>query len=175
MPAMNTPISMSLPTYTPLATYTPHPIPTPIIIFREIPQQEGQDYWTSEPLSRDFYYYVDVATDPLITIQEFRQGYAEALDNGDTWIKDPIAVALRYSGYSSVDGNIPSKVFVFSISNNQVVVVVKLENLMDDSVRDHEDRIDLIKIDDAWKIEWAGYRQRCYRSNFEGWTTDLCP
>jgi hypothetical protein len=168
-------LASNIPTSIPLQTYTPFPTSTPNAIIGVLPQYEGQDCWPSEPLSRDFYRFVDIETDPSIFIQEFRQTYNEAFKNGETWIKDPIAVALRYSGYLNFDGIYPSKMFVFSISSNQVVVIIKSENLKDDSVRDQEDRVDLIKIGDMWKIEWAGYRQRCYRSTFDGWTTDLCP
>ena len=164
----NTPI-------TPTPTLTPNPTSTPYFITLEIPQKDGEEYWPSEPLSREFYSYVDVETNQIFPIQEFRRQYAEALENNDAWIQEPILVALRYAGYPNIDGTNPNKVFVFSISGIQVVVVILAENLMNDSVRDHEDRVDLIKVGNVWQIEWAGYRQRCYRSSFDGWITGLCP
>jgi hypothetical protein len=173
--AKNITTSMPSQTYTPPLNNTPTPISTPTSIIWEFPQEVEQDYWPSEPLSRDSYSSVDIETDPSMLIQDFRQTYNEALKKGETWIKDPIAVSLKYSGYPNFEGIYPSKMFVFSTSSNQVIVILRSENLKDDSVRDLENRVDLIQIGDVWKIEWAGYRQRCYRSNFEGWTTGLCP
>lgn len=187
-PAINTPTTMPLATYTalptytpyptlrplatytPLPTYTPYPISTPKIIIREIPHKGEKDYWNSEPLSRDFYHDYHVQTNP----SWFQQVYLEALVNGDAWIKDPLVVALRYAGYPNIDKIEPSKIFVFSISGTKVIII-KGDNLMDDSILDDEIRVDLIKIDDVWKVDWAGYRQRCQRSSFHGWTTESCP
>lgn len=164
-----------LPTYTPAPTFTPYPTLTPAIIKLQIPEKSDQEYWPTDPLGREFYAYVDIETNPRIPIQEFRKAYAEAVKKDEGWIKDPITLALRYAGYPNLDGLSPNQVFIYYVNDVQVIVIVRAFGHMDDSIRDTDERIELVKENGIWIIEWAGYRQRCYRSSFDGWTTGLCP
>ncbi|MCP4599553.1 MAG: hypothetical protein GY847_03270 [Proteobacteria bacterium] len=135
----------------------------------------GKETWPKKPLSREHYAYIDVEHDPLIPIVGFREKYAEAVQDEEEWVKSPILVGLRFVGYPNVEGIEPDNVFFFCTNSYKATVVVVSEGLMDDSIKDQEKRIDLVKEGGIWKIEWAGYRQRCYRSLYGGWITGLCP
>lgn len=112
----------------------------------------------------------------LIPFQDVTDEYPEFLyRTEESWIKDPLFVALNYTGYPNRDNNPPSKIYAHKDRNEKVTIIISNFNARDDSIKDTENRIDLINIDGTWKIEWAGYRQRCRRSPFNGWTTGLCP
>jgi hypothetical protein len=135
----------------------------------------GKEIWPEKPLGHEHYAYIDVEHDPLIPIVEFREEYAKAVQDEEEWVKSPMLVGLRFSGYPNVDGIGPDKVFFFCTNSNRATVVVISEGLMNDSIKDQEKRVDLVREGGIWKIEWAGYRQRCYRSLYGGWITGLCP
>ena len=129
----------------------------------------------AHPLEHDRYAVIDVEQPTLIHQIEFREEYLIAVKTGAGWVQDPIQVGLRFAGYPNADSDHPDQVFAFFPQSNKAIVVVASLNCMDDSIRDHEERIDLVRDSEVWKTEWAGYRQRCRRSLSGGWVTGLCP
>jgi hypothetical protein len=131
---------------------------------------------SSEPLlTKDEYRDIDIENLDTFYIPEFWDQYSQAVAEKEFWVTDPVTVALRFSGYPNIDGIKPAQIVVYSFTEDNIMVVVTWKNLMDDSIRDKEHRIDLVSENGIWTIEWAGWRQRCYRSSFDGWVTDPCP
>jgi hypothetical protein len=130
---------------------------------------------TDQLLVKDEYRAINIENQETFYKPEFWEQYDSAVLGKEQWVIDPVAVALRFSGYPNIDRIKPDQIVVYTLSNENTVVVVTWKNLMDDSIRDQEHRMDLVMENGVWKIEWAGWRQRCYRSNFDGWVTDLCP
>ncbi len=109
--------------------------------------------------------------------ENFCQRYQDAILNEDSWVNYPIEIALNFSGYPNPDDFPPYTVTsIFKRGDSKIVTVVTLfTNLLDDSVRDVETRVDLIKENEIWQIQWSGYRLRCYRNNSEEWVITPCP
>lgn len=122
---------------------------------------------------RESYGAYDFAKDPRFA--SFTQEYKDAHLNQASWVVDPVALALRVVGYPNIDGTNPDQVDVYYIDSAELVVVIKAFGLPDDSVEAKHIRVDLVKKDNIWEIEWAGYKQRCGRGLFIGWTTSNCP
>lgn len=166
---------------TPTEKWTPSSAPLPVITMTNTPTQSStnsyeppiatiQEYCPSEPLGHENYRFVDIAMGT-----EFKEQHANAIKNDESWVSDPIEVGLRFAGYPNVDLTNPDKVFVYYLQSNKVVMVVLAEGLMDDATQSEEIRVDLEKEGNIWFISWAGIRQKCYRSEFEGWVTGPCP
>ncbi len=88
---------------------------------------------------------------------------------------DPVDTALHLAGYPNPDGLSPDRVSVYYKNSSEASVVVAQYSLMDDSVMDLEQRVDLRRVADGWVVEWMGYRQRCARAAPDAWTVELCP
>ena len=140
-----------------------------------------KEYWPTEPLDRSQYAEYDLA-------EKLERNQRRDEDAVDYWTRtgkpdllaqvnfsDPIDVGLHFAGYPNLDRVPPDIVLVYYRSGIDVTVVVVGLNNMDDSIRDKEQRIDLHFEDGVWNVEWAGYRQRCYRTAVQQWTTELCP
>jgi hypothetical protein len=139
------------------------------------------DYWPQEPLTR--INYAEYNLEEQLQIIESRDedaidfwtrmgepNYLDAIE-----LSDPIDVGLHFAGFPNIDGVNPDKVLAFYTTSVDAVVIVLSLNCMDDSIRDHEERIDLHFENNEWMVVWAGYRQRCRRSIYQGWSTGLCP
>jgi hypothetical protein len=88
---------------------------------------------------------------------------------------DPVGTALHLAGYPNPDGLSPDRVSIFYKNSSEATVVVAQYGMMDDSVTDLEQRVDLRREEDGWVVEWMGYRQRCARAAPDAWMVDLCP
>ncbi len=113
--------------------------------------------------SRDKYRTFDFDNEPRFT--SFNQEYNDPRLNDTNLVADPIALALRVAGYPNIDGINPDQVYIYYVSPTQLTVVIKSYGLMDDSLESKDTRVDLVKKDSEWEIEWAGGRWRC-RWNF---------
>jgi hypothetical protein len=139
------------------------------------------EYLPETPLDRDNYAPINLEE----RLQRLERSDKEAVDfwnrmelpNKLEQIQraDPIDVGLHFVGYPNIDDVQPDKVLIFYTSANEVIVFVLAIGLMDDSVLDSEERIDLHFDGNEWRVEWAGYRQRCRRNNNPDWITGLCP
>lgn len=121
---------------------------------------------------RSSYYTYDFAN--TSHLQSFNQEFAAARQTQEAWISDPVAIALRVAGYPNLDRIEPDEVKVSKDENNMVSVVIKKFNLMDDSVRHKEVRVDLVSNQNTWEIEWAGAKWKCARDFSFGWTSRRC-
>lgn len=130
---------------------------------------------SNAPLGQSHYKPADLGNEQLIPIISFWEQYHSAVQAGENWIADPIEIALRYAGFPNPDNINPDTVFAYYVKANKAVVIITKANLMDDSVSAKEYRIDLVKLENIWKIEWAGYRQKCGRGLSLGWVKGLCP
>ncbi len=84
-------------------------------------------------------------------------------------------VALHFAGYPNTDGTAPNRVVLEFSDPSHATVTVLSTGLLDDSIMDREYQIELIEQDPVWKIDWAGTRYRCARTENHDWTTTLCP
>lgn len=114
---------------------------------------------------------------PSDKMSKFCEIYVQAAINNEPWVQDPIELAMLITGYPNIDGVAPSSVAAYYGYKNPNIVSVTIvsKNLMDDSIRDVDNRIDLVNIDNVWKIQWAGFRLRCRRNNNDNWITTPCP
>ncbi|HNS37615.1 MAG TPA: hypothetical protein PK454_09700 [Anaerolineaceae bacterium] len=137
--------------------------------------------WPTEPMAREYYAPIDIENGPILHYREFREVYAEAVQNNSPWLLNPVDVAFRFKGVLDETGNYPDGyyspdlVMAFTTADDHVTVVIISENAPDDSIKDQEVRVDLVSENGIWRVEWAGYRQRCYRNNYDGWITGRCP
>jgi hypothetical protein len=139
------------------------------------------EYWPEAPLDRGHYTQINLAEH----LQSLKLRDQDAID---FWKRmglpnkleeihnsDPIDAGLHFAGYPNIDNIPPDKILVFYTSAKEVTVIVVAVGLNDDSVLDHEERIDLRFNGSEWNVEWAGYRQRCRRNYSQDWITGLCP
>lgn len=101
--------------------------------------------------------------------------YEGARNNLEDWTKNPTDIALYMAGYPNLDGTKPDKVSIFDTGSDRITVLVMENSLHDDSVQAIEVRVDLVKKNEVWEIEWAGGRWRCWRTLFSSRGTSLCP
>ena len=100
-------------------------------------------------------------------LRAFQTKYSAARDNQEGWVSEPKAIALRLLGYPNSDGCEPGEITVRGgIEENQSIVIIRSpespkEICLDDSVKDSEHRIELVKDQSAWEVEWIGGRFRC--------------
>ncbi len=66
---------------------------------------------------------------------------------------------------------------VFRVAANRAIIVLQTRYLRGDSVEGSQVRIELLRVEEAWNVEWAGMRWRCrpFRGNGPGWTLETCP
>lgn len=115
-------------------------------------------------LPRQSYRSYNFDTDPWLS--SFNKDYQLAKQNKDSWLFNPTTVALRLAGYPNPDGCEPSEVSSVESKDSSITVLIKEgptkgERCGDDSVLASEIRVDLVKPDQIWEIEWAGGRYRC--------------
>jgi hypothetical protein len=132
---------------------------------------------STRPRSRFFYKRYDPQAARWLTWLQKRGSFTEAYDQarrgGETWTADPTQVALHLVGYPNPDRTEPDRVQVFGVVGEAVTVIILDENLADDAVSDEEDRVDLVKDGDKWKVAWWGRRWRCSREFYTGWTSSI--
>lgn len=105
----------------------------------------------------------------------FLEAYEAARAEQADWLRDPVAIALRLAGYPNSEREAPDQVTLYQTDPERAVVVLLLEGAMDDSVRDIEDRVDLVLEDGLWRVEWAGARWRCQPGRGQqDWGIELC-
>lgn len=127
-----------------------------------------EDFIAKSPVSilpRQNYRPYNFDTDPWLS--SFNQTYAVAKQQQASWLFNAPTVALRLTGYPNPDGCKPTEVSTTEHSTNRVTVVVKKgpakqELCSGDSVLASEIRVDLVKENQIWAIEWAGGRYRCH-------------
>jgi hypothetical protein len=111
-----------------------------------------------------------------------RNGYLEytAHETQTVW-KPPLqAIASDFANNWCNSPSIcqPEEVRVFQIASNRAIIVLQMRYLRGDSVDASQMRIELVRVEEVWKVEWAGVRWRCdlFRgNNGPGWTTEPCP
>lgn len=119
---------------------------------------------TTSLVPRQDYRPYNFETDPWLA--SFNKDYATAQQRQEPWLADAPTVALKLSGLPSSGECKPSEVKTTEHSASRVTVVIKSsaakrELCMDDSVRASEIRVDLVKENKIWAIEWAGGRYQC--------------
>lgn len=89
---------------------------------------------------------------------------AIALDFATDWCDSPSICQLE-------------EVRVFRVALNRAIIILQTRNLIGDSVEGSQVRIELLRVEEAWNVEWAGMRWRCrpFRGNSPGWTVETCP
>jgi len=122
----------------------------------------------SQLRSRRSYAAYDFHIDPC-------QEHEDVCDDLANSVQDAVDMALRVAGYPNEDGVEPDRVKAFYENTSMVTVVIGDDRLTDDSIRAREVRVDLIRVDGVWKVEWAGARYRCWRCFYQGWITWPCP
>lgn len=105
-------------------------------------------------------------TDPWVS--SFNKSYASAKQTNEPWLFQPTTVALKLLGYPNTDGCKPTEVSTIGQSAHQVTVIISNgpgqgELCSDDSILAAETRVDLVKQDQTWAIEWVGGRYRCHQ------------
>jgi hypothetical protein len=182
----NTPMSTLQPTQTLTVINTPISTPTlPIPTATLIPcNPSSQSLETDiEKAAQEWFISVD---SPMLGRNEYKaysewskfcEIYNQNVLNNKPSIKDPIALAMLIAGYPNIDGVAPSSVTVFYGYSNPDIVSVTIisKNLMDDGIRDSDNRIDLVNVNGIWQIQWIGFRLHCRRNHNENWVTSPCP
>ncbi|WP_299411226.1 SH3 domain-containing protein [Acaryochloris sp. IP29b_bin.148] len=117
-------------------------------------------------LPRQDYRPYNFDADPWLS--SFNTTYAAAKQRRAPWLYKAPAVALKLAGYPNSDGCKPAEVTTTAHNANKVTVVIRngpaqKEFCMDDSVLASQIRVDLVKENQIWVIEWAGGRYRCQR------------
>ena len=106
----------------------------------------------------------------------FCEQYQDAFETNASWLNDPIEIAMKSQGYPVFENSGPNIVTaIFGKSSQTAVVLLIYTNLPDDSIKDQEWRIDLVKSNNkTWKILWIGYRQKCRRTGSDDWVAERC-
>lgn len=106
----------------------------------------------------------------------FCEQHQKAILNNESWLGDPIEMAMKSQGYPDTENSVPNTVKSFFGKNSQMaIVILTYTNLPDDSIKDQEWRIDLVKSSKKeWTIHWIGYRQRCRRTGSDVWVAERC-
>jgi hypothetical protein len=110
-----------------------------------------------------------------------RSGYLEytAYETQTDWKHSPHAIALDFATDWCDSPSICQleEVRVFRVASNRAIIVLQTRNLRGDSVDASQVRIELLRVGEAWEVEWAGMRWRCnpFRGNSPGWTVEPCP
>ncbi len=88
-----------------------------------------------------------------------------------------IALDLAKNWCDSPDVCLLEEVRVFRVAANRAIIIIQTSNLRGDSVDGSQVRIELLRVEAAWNVEWAGTRWRCrsFRSDNPGWTVETCP
>lgn len=129
-------------------------------------------------LPKQHYRPYNFETDPWLS--SFNKTYAAAKQRQEAWLFNAPTVALRLTGYPNSDGCQPTEVNTIEHSANRIIVVVKSgppkkDHCGDDSVLASEIRVDLVKENQLWTIEWAGGRYRCHpRRGQQDFAPTLC-
>jgi hypothetical protein len=102
----------------------------------------------------------------------FKDFYEKAVVADSAWIKFPDRIALKITGYP--DPELPDpEIALFQISEEKVIAIVTVNNVMDDSVYSVQYRVEMSKDGNHWKVDWFGSRVKCRRGH-EDWGTELC-
>lgn len=126
-----------------------------VVIFLKISSQRQP-----EPLGRENYLEYNFQKSRWLVL--FMTEYEAAKLRQESWTKNPTEVALRVAGYPNPDNLEPDKVSVFRPRLDYITVIIMADlHMVNDSVWDSEQRIDLIKRGDIWEIDWAGGRYSC--------------
>ncbi|ABW25800.1 SH3 domain-containing protein [Acaryochloris marina] len=117
-------------------------------------------------LPRQDYRPYNFEADPWLA--SFNQTYAAAQQRQESWLADAPTVALKLSGFPSSGECKPTEVKTTNYSASKVTVVIKSgqskrEACSDDSVLASQIRVDLVKENQIWAIEWAGGRYLCHQ------------
>lgn len=120
---------------------------------------------TTSLLPKSEYRPYNFETDPWLA--SFNKTYATAKQRQESWLAEAPTVALRLSGFPNSGECKPTEVHTTEHSASSVTVVIHsgpaTEPCMDDSVRASQIRVDLVKKNQIWAIEWAGGRYRCHQ------------
>ena len=106
----------------------------------------------------------------------FCEQYQEAITKEESWLNDPIEMAMKSQGYPVFENSGPNIVKSFFGKNSRMtIVILTYTNLPDDSIKDQEWRIDLVESGKKlWTIQWIGYRQTCRRTGSDDWVAKRC-
>ena len=116
--------------------------------------------------SKQDYLSSDLATSPWLAA--FNKSYESAKQTNEPWLFKPSTVALRLMGYPNIDGCKPTEVSIIEQSADKVTVVISKgpeqgELCGDDSIRASETRVDVVKQNQIWAVEWVGGRYQCHQ------------
>lgn len=146
-----------------------------LILFSSTLLFSGCTTSSNNPLGRSHFKPIDLENETITTHSLFWEEYYSSIEKSEDWVTDPIDVALRYAGFPNPDKINPDRVLTYFLQANKAVVIITRDNLLDDSISAKEYRIDLVKQENVWKIEWAGYRLKCGRGLSIGWGKGPCP
>ena len=107
----------------------------------------------------------NLVTDPWIS--SFNTSYEKAIKTSEPWLFKPSTVALKLLGYPNTDGCKPTEVLTIEQSSTQVTVIIsngpgRGELCGDDSILASETRVDVVKLNQIWAVDWVGGRYRCH-------------
>ena len=112
------------------------------------------------------YLSFNLKTDPWIS--SFNQSHEAAKQTNEPWLFNAPTVALKLLGYPNTDGCKPTNVSTIEHSPSNVTVIIsngpeQVLPCAGDSVLASETRVDLVKQERIWAIEWVGGRYRCHQ------------
>ncbi len=107
-------------------------------------------------------------------LSKFNEEYKKGIDEHANWTENPKEVTLRIAGVPV--GVKSDNLAVFDTKHQKRTVIVSIDPIReDDSVAAEEIRVDFVKKEERWEIEWAGGRWRCQAGRGQlDWVPKLC-
>ena len=140
---------------------------TPLAIFLE--EEDKSAYWVW-----------NIGNSSSSDYPEFWEEYELAIRQGETWVYDPLQVALHLLHPSTKTAEEPScfkeeVAYVPTNEANKAVFIFIQSACSNDSVRKVKIRVELSQQDKLWKIDWFGGMTKCRHGRGElEWDTKIC-
>jgi len=100
----------------------------------------------------------------------FKKLYDEAKAKNESWLTKAEEVVSQAAGKGA------DKISIYNPAPDKAAAIVFSGNLEDDSVKQIEKWIEMMKRGSAWEVDWIGARFMCRRgSNTTQWQKEFCP
>lgn len=111
---------------------------------------------------------------------DFFEHYESALSDNESWLRDPMEVALRFEAWPpSEPGCHQKEITAIPAESGKAIIIIIRRGCPDDSIIDIKMRVELSEAADIWAVEWAGTMWKCSRGDDQqlkdDWHSGACP
>ena len=88
---------------------------------------------------------------------------------------DPKQLVLQYFGIPDKQDSQKQEITAICTDAKQIIVLLTKTGLLDDSVAGIRYYVELVPVEQGWRISWAGRQQKCHPGRgHTDWSTELC-